>query len=180
MEKKEFLAKLAATCEESRKAFKAYQASPEYLALQDGLEQFGVTLKAIYTEADFDTMLESEKLILFDDLERANSPEEVKDLQLAKKELEGAVYVLGLIKSNQESYRTLIADSIRKKDFRKDGTPIDSFRAFLNSQRKRINNYLEASPSPAHTKIYYVRKDILKELEHQYKLMQRNAMGLEK
>lgn len=85
----DYMRKLAANSEECRKARQAYLASPEYKALQESLGKIFESLKAIYDDGDFDTLLESEKFFLKDALDRANSPEEVEDLESERLELDG-------------------------------------------------------------------------------------------
>lgn len=137
------------------------------------------SLKKIYEDGDFDTLLVSEEILLQEELQKyANSQEQVVSIEHAQQQIASAHKALELLRTNPDGYKSLL-DGIKDSDIQKDGTPIDKFRDFLRSHRTRLRNKLAANLSVPEKDILRVRKDIVNEMERQYKKMQREVLGLD-
>ena len=162
----------------NKEAFQVDQNSPSKQAWRDGMNTQLEILKEILRDGDFDTLVAAEKFSLQEELqEYANSPEQIASIKAAQQQLHLADETIDLIRKNEEGYRGL-AKGIKVKDINKDGTPTDRFRAFLNGHKTRLNNKLAAALSVPEKNILRLRKDIVKEMERQYKQMQREVLRL--
>lgn len=161
-------------------AFDVDQLSPSKEAWRDSMNDILEVLKEIHRDGDFDTMLETERFMLQEELQKyANSPEQIASIENAQHQMALADKALDLVRHNHEGYKGL-AQGIKARDIRKDGTPVDQFRDFLNSHKTRLNNKLAANVPVPEKNLIRVRKDIIIELEKKYKQMQREVLGLTK
>lgn len=156
-------------------AHKEVENSEEQQLLDASRRQTLVAVKEVASSKDIYTILETERIILVQDLEyHGNSQEEISSIQTALHQYAEAQDSLETVKDGLAYQAGTKTYSSRHRE---GGLPIDSMREFLKSHTTRLSNRLAAPLSVSEKNILRQRKENLKVAKELYIGMQREALG---
>lgn len=144
--------------------------------LEKAHSNLAATLVRINKTKDIHLLIQSEQIILINELERyANSPEMVSSLRAGLEGLEAGKQALSIVQDSK-SYQ-IVARAMATKN-KSGGLPLDAFRVFIRSHQVRLGNLLKSGIAVFEKTTLRQQKSNLDVAKKVYMDMQRKALGL--